>query len=110
MAVRSKRPCDLSYDRSPDGGETRSDARSAAAAGAAAALSFSPSCNRGGACQVSVFRFRDINIDRVAPAARLYESPFTDFTPHGPEALFSSPQVKELLDALESVRRSAIAA
>ena len=46
----------------------------------------------------------------VMEAARLYESPFTDFTPHGPEALFSSPQVKELLDALESVRRSAFAA
>ncbi len=46
----------------------------------------------------------------VMAAAMLYESPFTDLTPRGPEALFTSAQVDELLAAIEQVRRSAIAA
>ena len=43
-------------------------------------------------------------------AARLYESPFTDLTPRGPEALFTSAQIDELLDAIASVRATAVAA
>jgi type I restriction enzyme R subunit len=46
----------------------------------------------------------------VIEAARLYESPFTDLTPHGPDGLFSTPQVDELLAAIEQVRRTALAA
>jgi type I restriction enzyme R subunit len=46
----------------------------------------------------------------VMEAAMLYESPFTDLTPHGPDGLFSSGQVDELVSILESVRASAIAA
>jgi len=43
-------------------------------------------------------------------AALLYQSPFTDITPRGPDGLFSSSQVDELMSVLEQVRRAATAA
>ncbi len=43
-------------------------------------------------------------------AARLYESPFTDLTPHGPDALFQATEIDELLQALQAVRATAVAA
>ena len=46
----------------------------------------------------------------VMEARRLYESPFTDLTPHGPEGLFSKNAVDELITALDEVRRTAVAA
>jgi type I restriction enzyme, R subunit len=46
----------------------------------------------------------------VMEARRLYESPFTDLTPHGPEGLFSRSSVDELIAILDEVRRTAIAA
>ncbi|MGQ0632780.1 MAG: hypothetical protein ACT4P1_17330 [Sporichthyaceae bacterium] len=42
--------------------------------------------------------------------ARFYESPFTDVTPHGPEALFDAGDVGLLLAAVHEVRRNAEAA
>ncbi len=43
----------------------------------------------------------------VVDAGVLYESPFTDLTPHGPDGLFSGPQVGRLVAALESVKATA---
>lgn len=40
---------------------------------------------------------------------RLYESPFTDLTPQGPDGLFTEPQMEALLDAIEQVRTTAMA-
>ena len=46
----------------------------------------------------------------VVEAARLYESPFTDLTPRGPEVLFTPAQLDELLGRLGAVRATAVAA
>jgi type I restriction enzyme R subunit len=46
----------------------------------------------------------------VMEAERLYESPFTDLTPHGPDGLFSSTQVDALLAVIAAVRATAVAA
>jgi type I restriction enzyme R subunit len=46
----------------------------------------------------------------VLEARQLYESPFTDLTPHGPEGLFSKSAVDELVAILDDVRRTAVAA
>jgi type I restriction enzyme R subunit len=46
----------------------------------------------------------------VVTPERLYEPPFTDLTPRGPEGLFSSAQIDELVRALDEVRATAVAA
>ena len=46
----------------------------------------------------------------VMGAALLYESPFTDLTPRGPDELFSATQLDELLAVLDQVRAAALAA
>ena len=43
-------------------------------------------------------------------ASLLHESPFADVTPQGPDGLFTTPQLHELLAILEEVRATAIAA
>jgi type I restriction enzyme R subunit len=46
----------------------------------------------------------------VMDPALLYESPFTDLTPQGPDGLFDSTQVDQLVAALELVTAMAAAA
>jgi type I restriction enzyme R subunit len=43
-------------------------------------------------------------------AALLYEPPFTSYAPQGPDALFTSAQVEQLIGALQEVRANARAA
>jgi type I restriction enzyme R subunit len=43
----------------------------------------------------------------VMEAGRLYEPPFTDHAPHGPEELFSGSDVDEMVAVLEQVRATA---
>ena len=43
----------------------------------------------------------------VMEAAALYESPFTDVSPRGPEALFNAGQIEELLQVFDEVQRNA---
>ncbi|ULA58100.1 MAG: Type I restriction-modification system, restriction subunit R [Nitrospira sp.] len=42
--------------------------------------------------------------------ARLYESPFTDLSPHGPDGLFKPGELDDLIHILEVVRATALAA
>jgi type I restriction enzyme R subunit len=46
----------------------------------------------------------------VMDAAQLYESPFTDLAPRGPDGLFTSTQVDELVAVLHQVKAAALAA
>jgi Type I site-specific restriction-modification system, R (restriction) subunit and related helicases len=41
-------------------------------------------------------------------AALLYESPFTDLTPQGPDGLFTSAQIDELIATLEQITATAL--
>ena len=46
----------------------------------------------------------------VMEPSRLYESPFTDLSPRGPDALFKPAELDELIRSLEAVRAAALAA
>jgi type I restriction enzyme, R subunit len=38
----------------------------------------------------------------------LYESPFIDFSPRGPDGIFASTQVDGLISALRGIRKTAV--
>jgi type I restriction enzyme R subunit len=42
-------------------------------------------------------------------AARLYESPYTDFSPQGVDGVFNSKEVDKLISILETVKNRAVA-
>jgi type I restriction enzyme R subunit len=46
----------------------------------------------------------------VMSAEALYESPFTDLTSRGPDGLFSSAEVDQLIDVISRIRQTALAA
>jgi type I restriction enzyme R subunit len=46
----------------------------------------------------------------VVEPRRLYESPFTDVTPSGPEGLFDEAAIDQLVAVLDDIRQTAIAA
>ncbi|MBK8539695.1 MAG: hypothetical protein IPL60_06770 [Ardenticatenia bacterium] len=52
----------------------------------------------------------DLTEHGVMEAARLYESPFTDLTPHSPDGLFRTAQVDALLAVIAAVRATAVTA
>jgi type I restriction enzyme, R subunit len=46
----------------------------------------------------------------VMEAGMLYESPFTDLTPRGPDGLFSSGEVDQLIQTIDGIKATAMAA
>lgn len=46
----------------------------------------------------------------IVEPGRLYESPFTDLTSRGPDGIFTSAQIDDLMRSLEAVRATAVAA
>jgi type I restriction enzyme R subunit len=68
----------------------------------------------GRAFTASQIEFVDLMVNHltdngVMSAELLYESPFTDFAPTGPDGLFSAEEIEALLSVLEGVRTTAIA-
>jgi type I restriction enzyme R subunit len=68
----------------------------------------------GKAVTANQIEFLSMVIDHLTergfmPAALLYESPFTDLSPHGIEGVFAETQVDELIAILGEVRRRAVA-
>jgi type I restriction enzyme, R subunit len=50
----------------------------------------------------------ELTANGVMDAARLYESPYTDHAPTGPEAVFAEPEVDDIVEILDTVRDNAL--
>jgi type I restriction enzyme R subunit len=46
----------------------------------------------------------------IVDVSLLYESPFTDVSPQGPDALFTADQIEKIMGLLDNIRSTAIAA
>ena len=46
----------------------------------------------------------------IVDVGLLYESPFTDISPTGPDALFTSEQVNRIIELLDTIKSTALAA
>jgi type I restriction enzyme R subunit len=46
----------------------------------------------------------------IVDVSLLYESPFTDVCPQGPDAIFSAEQIDKIMALLENIRQTAVAA
>jgi type I restriction enzyme R subunit len=73
-----------------------------------------PSFQEGKTLTANQIEFLNMIIDHLTergymPAELLYDSPFTDLSPTGVEGIFTSGQADELIGALETVRRRAVA-
>mgnify|MGYP000872390052 CR=1 FL=1 len=51
----------------------------------------------------------DLTQNGIVDAGQIYESPFTDTAPTGPEALFAEAEVADIIDRLKTTRASAAA-
>jgi len=68
----------------------------------------------GGTLTANQIEFVNLIVDHLTehgamPPELLYESPFTDLNPQGPDGVFSSTQVDELIELLSQVRARAVA-
>lgn len=52
----------------------------------------------------------ELTTNGVVEAARLYESPYTDHAPTGPESVFAEGDVDAIVEILDTVRANAIPA
>lgn len=50
----------------------------------------------------------ELTANGVMGAARLYESPYTDHAPKGPEAVFAESEVDDIVEILDNVRANAM--
>jgi type I restriction enzyme R subunit len=69
---------------------------------------------QGKALSANQIEFVNLIVDHLTEhglmnAGLLYESPFTDLSPHGPDGVFGSAEVDELIGVLSQVREHAVA-
>ena len=72
------------------------------------------SCSAGTTATASQIEFIDLIVqylteNGVMEPDRLYESPFTDINPLGPEGVFPSAKVDQMVQVLAGIRKSAVA-
>ena len=49
----------------------------------------------------------ELTANGIIEVGRLYESPFLDISPQGPEALFPTAKVEQMVQVLDEIRRRA---